>query len=67
MGEQLPMLLNYKQASQHLHIAPTTLRRWVMERKIPHIKLGRSVRFDPVKLNRWLQDQSIPVGGSYES
>ena len=64
MSGQLSILINYKQASQYLRIAPTTLRRWVMQGKIPYIKLGRSVRFNPEELNRWLQERSIPVGGS---
>ncbi len=63
MSKQTSTLLTYGQTAQLLGVAQTTLRRWVMERRIPFIKLGRSVRFNPAEIDQWLVDQSIPVGG----
>ena len=33
--------------AEHLHIKPSTLYAWVELGRIPHLKLGRLVRFDP--------------------
>ena len=53
--------LTYKEVANLLNISEITLRKWVCERNIPFLKLGRSVRFDPVVLERWLKMQSIPA------
>ena len=64
MFGQLPMLIKYGEASQHLRIAPTTLRRWVMQRRIPFKKIGRAVRFDPAELAEWVEAHSVrPTNG----
>ena len=54
-------LLDYREAASVLGIAPTTLRRWVMLRKIGHKKLGRIVRFDPRELREWIDERSVHV------
>jgi len=42
----------------------TTLYKWVGQRKIPHIKLGRLVKFDPAKLEEWIKQQTVmPMPG----
>ena len=56
-------LLTYQQAAKILNISEPTLRRWVMERRIPFIKIGRLVRFDPDILMKWISEHSVPVGG----
>ena len=58
------MLLTYKEAAQKLHIAETTLRAWVSQKKIPYLKLGRVVRFDLEEMERWLHERSVPMGGT---
>lgn len=56
-------LLSYREVSEILGIAEITLRRWVAERRIPHKKIGRAVRFDLDELLLWIDEQSVPVGG----
>ena len=52
-------LLTYNQAAALLNISPGTLRRWVMQKKIPYIKLlNRSVRFEAKELERWVKQQT---------
>lgn len=50
-------LLTTEEVAKILNISPATLRGWVHEKRIPHRKLGKSirsaVRFDPVDLNTW--------------
>ncbi len=52
-------LLTIQQASQVTGISPTTLYKWVSHRKIPHIKMGRLVKFDPLKLEEWIKQQTV--------
>jgi len=52
-------LMNYAQAAAYLGIAEATLQSWV-ERSthaVPHIRLGRLVRFRPASLSRWLESR----------
>ena len=39
-------------------VSVTTLYKWVSQRKIPHIKMGSLVKFDPVKLDEWIKQQT---------
>jgi hypothetical protein len=35
----------------------------VAERRIPYIKLGHLLRFEPVEIAEWLDAQRVEVGG----
>jgi excisionase family DNA binding protein len=37
------------------------VRRLVAERRIPFLKVGRSVRFDPADVDAWLERAKVPV------
>ena len=53
-------LLTYQQAADYLQMPLPTLYSLVCRRKIPCIKLtGRMVRFDPVRLQEWLDSMRI--------
>jgi excisionase family DNA binding protein len=52
-------LLTIQQASQITGVSIPTLYKWVSQRKIPHIKMGRLVKFDPIKLDEWIKEQSV--------
>ena len=54
-------LLTLRQAAAYLGLSPWTLRQWVSQRRIPHVKLGRAVRFDPVALVAWIAEHSQPA------
>ena len=51
--------LDIQGASQYTGISVTTLYKWVNQRKIPHIKMGRLLKFDPLKLDEWIRQQTI--------
>ena len=52
-------LLTIQQAAQMTGISTTTLYKWVSQRKIPYIKMGRLVKFDPSKLEEWIKQQTV--------
>ena len=52
-------LLSLKEAARHLNISPHTLYTMVSQRRIPFVKIGRLVKFDPAALERWIKEQTI--------
>jgi excisionase family DNA binding protein len=49
-----PALLDYEQLSEWLNDTVRHLRRLVDEDRIPYIKVGHFVRFDPAAIADWL-------------
>jgi len=48
-------LLDYQQLAVWLNDSIRHLRRLVSEERIPHIKVGHFVRFDPAEIAEWLK------------
>jgi len=55
--DALPRLLTIEQLADHLGSTPRHVRRLVAERRVPYLKVGRFVRFDPAEIAAWLDDQ----------
>lgn len=53
----LPRLLNVEEVADVLGVNVRHVRRLVFERRIPYLKWGRLVRFDPRELDRWLRER----------
>lgn len=51
-------LIDIDELSARLCIAKGTLYNWVYLRRIPFVKLGRALRFDPLEIERVLQASS---------
>ena len=54
-------LIDYKAAAALLGIRPQSLRRLVSQRRVPHLHVGRLVRFDVQDLQEFLNSQKVPV------
>lgn len=50
------LFLNKQQAYHYLGISNNTLDSWI-KKGLPHIKVGKTIRFDKAEINRWLQNQ----------
>ena len=50
-------LLNCGEISQRLGVSIHTVRGWVFDRKIPHLKVGKLVRFVWADVMRWAQSK----------
>jgi len=48
-------LLTKEEVAGYLQISPRTIESWVWRGKIPHIKIGRCVRFDLDQIQEWLK------------
>lgn len=52
------LILDTIEAADYLGIKKSTLYDWVVQRKIPHIKVGRLLKFRTVDLDDWLQKRT---------
>lgn len=50
-------LITTEDVAKILRLSNVTVRKMVSDGRIPHFKVGRSVRFDPSVLERWLMKQ----------
>jgi excisionase family DNA binding protein len=57
-------LLNVQQLADLLGVNVRHIRRLVPERRVPFIKWGHLVRFDPHEIERWLHVNTEPVQAS---
>ncbi len=58
----LPELLDIPTLAQHLGVQPRHIRRLVHEKRIPYIKWGHLIRFDPDDIRTWLKTNRQPPG-----
>ncbi len=58
----LERTLGVAEAAKILGCTPKTLRVWVSQRRVPHVKIGKLVRFRPQDLADYLDQHQIPVG-----
>jgi len=57
-------LLDVEGAAEYLSVTPRFIRRLVAERRVPFVKLGRHLRFDPSDLDRLINAGRIDAVGS---
>lgn len=50
----VPVLLDINGVAAHLGVNVRHVRRLVAERRIPYVKWGHLLRFDPVELVDWI-------------
>ena len=57
----LPHLLDLHAVAARLALSERHVRRLVSERKIPYMKVGHLLRFDPTEIADWLDASRVPV------
>jgi excisionase family DNA binding protein len=57
---RLPHLVDIQVLAEHLGVAPRHVRRLVAEKRIPYVKWGHLVRFDPAEVAAWLETARVP-------
>ena len=62
----IPQLLTIEQLAQRLGTTVRHVRRLVAERRVPYVKVGRLVRFDPEAVKSWL-DASSTIPASWRT
>jgi excisionase family DNA binding protein len=60
-------LMDIGGVAERLSVRVRYVRRLVAERRIPYIKLGHLLRFDPAQIDEWLErsrvDEALPTNG----
>lgn len=57
--DTLPHLLTIDELADHLGITIRHVRRLIAERRVPFIKVGRLIRFDPDEISCWIDDARV--------
>jgi excisionase family DNA binding protein len=57
---------NTEELAAYLKVAEQSVRRWVMNREIPFLKIRRVIRFRVSEIEKWVDNGGIytPVAGS---
>lgn len=59
----LENLITVKQLAEKLQITENYIYQLVRQKEkenpIPHIRIGRRVRFDPAEIEKWLEERTI--------
>ena len=53
--------LNIDEISAYLGLSKNTIYSWVWQKRIPHVKLGRLVKFDMRAIEHWAKKNTIEV------
>ena len=56
-----PNLIGIDDVAARLGVSQRHVRRLVFERRIPYLKWGRLLRFDPVEIDRWIDAARRPA------
>jgi excisionase family DNA binding protein len=54
----MPKLLTPQQIADYLGVKPSTIYQWTHQGFIPHVKLGRLVRFREADVAKWIEKRS---------
>ncbi|MFH1117537.1 MAG: helix-turn-helix domain-containing protein [Pseudomonadota bacterium] len=57
-SESRKELLNTAQVAEWLNVKESTIRKWTHYGFIPHVKLGRCVRFQESEIEQWLRERA---------
>lgn len=52
--------MNIDQVAERLGVSVRHMRRLVAERRIPFVKWGHLLRFDPDEVDRWIEEFAVP-------
>lgn len=56
-------LKKIEELSSDLGVNQSWLRYKIFRKEIPHLKIGKHVRFDPEVVKSWVENQSVKIRG----
>jgi excisionase family DNA binding protein len=60
-GQGKTALLDIAALAERLAVSERYIRRLVFERRIPFLKIGHFIRFDPAEIDGWIAQARVPV------
>jgi excisionase family DNA binding protein len=69
MNRDLPLrLLRVEEAAEFLNVKPSTIRAWLLRRKLPFVRVGaRAVRIKLEALEGLISQNTIPARGTHNA
>lgn len=55
-------LIGFEEVAELMSIPESTIRRMVTAKRIPCVKLGKHVRFDPEDIEAWIERNKVGSG-----
>lgn len=52
-------MLTRKEVAKKIGVSERTIGRWIDERKIPYSNINGIIRFDPEKIDMWLNRKEV--------
>lgn len=52
-----------EQAAEELNLSKATIRAWIAQRRLGHVRLGRAIRIPAAEIRRVLDRGYIPASG----
>jgi len=56
-------LLTVIEAAEALGLKPSTIRAWLLRRKLPRVNCGRSVRVPAEAIEKFIVENTVPARG----
>ena len=56
-----PKFLSVKEAAGLLGLAEVTVRVWLAQRRLEHVRMGRAVRIPVNEINRLVEEGTVPA------
>jgi excisionase family DNA binding protein len=50
-------IVKTSELAKYLQLDEITIRKWTCQKRVPHYKIGKSVRFDLDSIDKWLEEQ----------
>jgi excisionase family DNA binding protein len=50
-------LIGVHEAAKRLDVPLSWVYRWSREKKLPSVRIGKYLKFDPVELERWIRQR----------
>lgn len=60
-NKQRARFLSVKAVAEELDYEVSTIRTWVSERRIPHVRAGRVIRIPADALDKFIREHTIPA------
>ena len=57
-------LMAWPETAKRCHTTERHIRHLVTTLRIPFLKVGGLIRFDPDAIDAWLAEQAVPIGGT---
>jgi excisionase family DNA binding protein len=58
-GPALKIYYSPKELSVYLSLPLNTIYAWTSQRRVPHRKIGRLIRFNILEIEEWLHDKKV--------